>query len=419
MVTKYRIVSTIATTAVCIVAAWLIAGLFTVTTEAAVVGNAVQAAPTTRLVEANIVHIGAFRVPSVTANGTNYAYGGEALAFNPVSGNSIFLSGHVHQQKVAELSIPNPLGTGGIGTLPIAKFVQPFTEITGGKMQIGGGNTRQHLGGLLVDKANKRLIWDCYIYYDAAVSQTTSHGYCSLDFSNLNAQGQFKLGTIAPGALAGGMCDVPASWETQLGFPAMTGQCGITIVGRTSSGPAFVGFNPKDLGVKVPAPIQAFAHYPYNTPLASPQTQNALWNRAARPGGAAFPEANGKAAALYFGTRGTGPYWYGDATTIKNGITYVDKFDPSKGEHSPPYVPTIWFYDPADFMLVKAGTKKAYELRPYLVTAIPGLYSVGGWHSGVGGVGYDEVNHRIYVAQWGADAPAGDRRPVIHVYEVK
>ena len=60
-----------------------------------------------RLSFEDLVYQGAFRVPE-ESNGESFSYGGQTLAYNPVS-NTLFV-GSLHD-KVAEVSIPSPVKT--------------------------------------------------------------------------------------------------------------------------------------------------------------------------------------------------------------------------------------------------------------------------------------------------------------------
>jgi hypothetical protein len=362
----------------------------------------------TRLQLNDLQYVGAFRVPHRPPEGekwrSDFSYGGTGLAYNPRN-HSLFLVGHPHQQLVAEVAIPVPVKSEAIGELPTGKMLQPFADVREGTK---GGN---RVGGLLVD--GERLLWTSYVFYDADGSANTSHGISSLDLAHPSARGTYTLKGIRAGVVAGYMCHVPLDWRKQFGVPVLTGQAGIPIVARTSSGPAAIGFDPDKLGKK-PAPQITFLYYPLDHPLGPMTKKNELWNLAYTMGGMAFVSRGGKAAVMFFGRRGLGEWWYGEGTT-KDGKKDLEV--PSKGPHAPPYQAAVWFYDPNDLLAVKKGRKKSWLIKPYLVAPLPNVYQSS---APLGGCAYDPQAGRLYVSETFADRPNQyDFLPVIHVYEIR
>src|SRR5437867_1986550 len=78
-------------------------------------------------------YVGAFRVPAGNFGGSSFAYGGTAMAYNPVR-NSLFMVGHDWQQFVAEVSIPTPVNSSSVDNLPTATVIQPFADATEGRL---------------------------------------------------------------------------------------------------------------------------------------------------------------------------------------------------------------------------------------------------------------------------------------------
>ena len=68
----------------------------------------------TLLGKANLIYLGAFKVPSQLEGGTSwttnaFGYGGQLIAFNPAGDGgkgSLFLGGNLQGQTVAEINIP-------------------------------------------------------------------------------------------------------------------------------------------------------------------------------------------------------------------------------------------------------------------------------------------------------------------------
>src|SRR5439155_23653540 len=109
------------------------------------------------------------------------------------------------------------------------------------------GSSTGKVGGLMV--VNGQLVGTSYIFYDANASATLSHfKLSSLDLAGAQVSGLFQVGTQPAGAIAGYMAAVPPEWQAALGGPYLSGQGGIPIVSRTSSGPAAFGFDPQQFG---------------------------------------------------------------------------------------------------------------------------------------------------------------------------
>jgi hypothetical protein len=368
----------------------------------------------TRLRIDDLQYLGAFRVPFRPPEGqkwrSEFSYGGTALAYNPNS-NSLFLVGHDHHQLVAEISIPDPVKSDTVAGLPTAKMLQPFVDVTGGLKK------DNKIGGLLVD--GDRLLWTSYVFYDAAGQAKTSHGVSTLDLLNPNARGMYTLKGVPAGAVAGYMSHVPKEWRKKLGVRVLTGLTGIPIVGRSSGGPAAVGFDPDKLVKKKPTPTITFLYYPVNDqeqhPLARLDRTSKLWNLASTLPGMVFVCRGGKSAVIFFGRRGLGTYWYGEG--VQGGNTDTDPYNRDKGPHAPPYEASAWFYDPSDLLAVKSGRRKPWQVKPYLVVKVPDLFKSD---SALGGSAYDPQSGRLYISEMRADKPEEYYYlPVIQVYKIR
>ena len=132
--------------------------------------------PAERLSFDDLTYAGAFRVPD-PSNGESFSYGGQTLAYNPVS-DTLFLGSL--GGMVAELSIPSPVRTTVREDLPVASFVQPLRDPTDGHLR-DIAEQGVILSGLLVH--DRRLSGTGLIYYDAANHQRLSHFNRSLDLT--------------------------------------------------------------------------------------------------------------------------------------------------------------------------------------------------------------------------------------------
>src|SRR6266851_5108752 len=141
----------------------------------------VSSAPLTAplLQSSNLTYLGAFRLPVIPyggARGATYGfdYAGAGFAFNPAN-NSLFISNHTYEKKIAEISIPT-LST-DLGRLQAGSFLQDPSDITEGNIAnvlAGGAPTRSpNLGGLMVYK--NKLIGTAYENYEANGSARLTH----------------------------------------------------------------------------------------------------------------------------------------------------------------------------------------------------------------------------------------------------
>jgi hypothetical protein len=396
-----------------------------VTATSAPVSVTVNSVPTTPppasggLVQSsNLVYQGAFRVPAITVAGNPYAefdYGGTAPAFNPAH-NSLFLVSHVYTQMTAELGIPSSLGTGPVSSLPQATALHTFVDALAGKLHsvAPDPNTTVYIGGQYV-YAPGQMVVSAYTYY--AGSPTASHFSRSTDLNSAAAAGPFNISAgIGPWAVSfvsGYMGGIPAAWQAALGGPALTGDCCLGVVSRTSYGPAAFAFDPANL---TPTAAQPLVYYdgggdPTHATLGNwvnSGPANPLYNSSSVVTGVVFPE--GSSSVLFFGTQGLGPACYGIG-----GVDCVDPEGSAKGVHGYPYVYYVWAYDAHDLAAVHAGTKQPWEVKPYAVWSLNLPYAPNGQGHHMGGAAYDPATGRIFISQQFAD---GDL-PVIHVFKVQ
>jgi hypothetical protein len=386
---------------------------------------AVRIAPVTdptnlrRLELADLVYEGAFRLPP-TDEGDSFSFGGRPLAYNPEH-NSLFVG--THSKKIAEVSIPQPAQGPGIASLPFARYLQPFSDPTEGRItEVADDGTA--LGGLLVHAG--QLFGSGYIHYDANNTQTVSHFVRPLDLSQRVASKLVRVWQNGKsGFVAGYMASVPPEWQSRLGGPAVTGQCCLSIVMRTSHGPAAFAFDPADVEGGKTAAAHPLLYYPHDHPtLGKWEATNPTYGATTQVGGVAL--INGTRTALFVGRNGLGEFCYGGGTSDESlkGKRGADGetqcFDPSssdKGQHAYPYRYQFWAYDLGELAEVRAGKRDPWEVKPYAVWPFELPFPEPGVR--VGGVAYDASRQRLFVAQLQADRDGYAHRPLIHVFRVQ
>ncbi len=367
------------------------------------------------LTQEGLIYLGGFRVPADPMNGVDFSYGGTPIAFHPAT-NSLFVG--AGDEKVAELSLPEPINRSDVNALPAATYLQrTFVDPTEGRLQeVSTSNVVIY--GLLV--YGNRLYGSAAIYYDANNVQRVSHFSRSLQLTERSFSGWSRVWDAGrSGFVSGMMALVPPEWQARLGGPAITGQCCISIITRTSFGPAAFAFDPAKVGQPVVS-ATPLLYYPSDHPTLGEWTaSNSTYGSTTRVAGVAI--IAGTRTALFIGSNGLGPYCYGDGTADKaaadasRGHLCYDPTNPHKGPHGYPYRYQVWAYDLNDFAAVKAGKKKPWEVRPYDVWEL--TFPTPAWSFSLGGVAYDAQHQMLYVSQRVADGFYA-RRPVIHAFKL-
>jgi hypothetical protein len=372
-----------------------------------------------RLAVSNITYTGGFRLPA-TAQGDDFSYGGSHMAYNPAR-NSLFVNSVRH--KVAEVTIPAAVNTTDIDRMSFASYLQPFSDPSEGRLHEMGDGTI--LAGLLVH--GNRLYATGSIYYDGDNEQVVSHFSRSTNLSEPSMRGMSQVWETGRAGYVGGyMASVPAQWHALLGGPAITGQCCIPVVRRTSYGPAAFGFDPAGIGPNTALPATPLLYYTDDHATLGPWLgSNEVYGASALMGGMAV--IAGTRTALFVGRIGLGEYCYGKGVTdpAQHGLVGVDGpqcYDPgatTKGQHGWPYRYQIWAYDLADFAAVKAGAKQPWDVVPYAIWPLE--LPTPEVTVQIGGVAYDAQRQLLYISQMYADVDGRDGRdlrPIIHTLKI-
>ncbi|MEO8256963.1 MAG: hypothetical protein ABI868_06410 [Acidobacteriota bacterium] len=341
-------------------------------------------------------YLGKFSLPA------GFAYSGRGLAFNAAR-NSLFTSGFTRSPLTAEVSIPAIGGT--------ASVLQQLTDPTEGRAgQVNPGDPNDKVtGGYLV--SGDRLLVSVYAYYDGAGAASLSHFVRPLSLSTRGqVDGPIRVGPLGAGFYAGYMADIPAEWRAALGGPALTGQAEISIISRTSYGPAAFAFDPENLNAAGAVPLvyydsahQNLGTYDHADSGVRTTNQSPYYGIADEISGVVFPR--GTSSVLFFG-RHSATTCYGE------GAPCGDPTDSSKGTHGYPYQPVMLVYDANDLAAVKAGTIRPWDVTPVTKWVMPFTDPTGAYH--ISGAAYDPAGGRIYVGQYFTNGAA----PVVHVFAV-
>jgi hypothetical protein len=359
----------------------------------------------------NLVYQGSFRAPdrsavSIAASGNGFDYGGVAPAFNPAN-NSLFLLSHEHDQQTAEIGIP-ALGTGPSSNLPMASVLQPFADALEGHLwDVAAGEADQntHIGGQLV--YGGQLYLNTYVYYGSSGERASYRR--SLSLTTPSVVGGMAIGPLHSDFYNGYMGLVPPEWQSALGGPVLVGNCCLSIIGRTSLGPALSAVDLSALTTGSTTPAAPLVYYPSDHPTlgawgAAGASQ--YFNGTTQIKGVVFPA--GTSSVLFFGRQGLGVYCYGEA------VVCGDPEDGSKGDHAYPYVYYVWAYDAHDLAAVHAGQKQPWDVRPYAVWSL--TLPTASWAHELGGAAYDPATGRLFISQLYGDQSV---YPVIHVFTIQ
>ncbi|HUU33408.1 MAG TPA: fibronectin type III domain-containing protein, partial [Vicinamibacterales bacterium] len=331
-------------------------------------------------------------------------WGGAAMGMGP-DGQSLYFGCHDWGNRIARVTIAAIGGTG--------KIAEPCAPVANLPAINPGDPNSKKLGGSLW--WNGRLSVSAYSYYDGNGTANASH---FLGTNVANQAGPYRVGPLNPGLVGGYMGVIPQEWRGLLGGPALTGQCCIAVIARSSFGPSASVFNPDDLGTVNPVPSTMLVGYPEAHQTFGPwNVPNPYFTGVTKIGGLAFP--SGTRTLLFIGRHGS-TFCYGTGTTNQaldgtpdgQGNKYCyDPTDQSKGSHGYPYRHQIWAYDATDLLAVKQGTKQPWDVRPYAVWTLPEMNNTG--MSTMRAATYDPATRRLYALE-----DRGDAQPLVHVYEI-
>ena len=387
-----------------------------------------------RLAFSDLHYLGAFRLPA-RATQPGLEFGGRSLGFNPGTGGtgSLFVGCFPPLSLIAEVTIPEPVVSQNLADLQTAAFLQPCSDPQAGAAnRIEDANGVRN-GGILVYQG--KLIVSEYVTYDATTSQKAAFFVKpNTDLGAANATGAFPIMAPNIGFLDGWIGAVPPAWQALLGGPVASGNCCMSIITRTSYGPAAFAWDPAKLvSLSVPAPSTALLYYdkdhttlgPWDGSKGSIDNISIFWNNAGYGyrGGGVIPDVG--RSILFFGTQGTGKWCYGCGSpqtppqcTAGCDQCCYEKVNPGdKGMHAYPYQHQILAYDLEDMAAVAAGTKAPYAVLPYGVWPLThGIVGVDGMSNlNSGGATYDPRMHRIYYTTPDTDQAL----PLVQVWEVR
>ena len=434
---------------------------------------------TNRLQPADFTYLGAFRLPNGGARPKTFAYGGNAVTFNPAGDKSgpkdgfpgsLFITGHDRLPygelpdvgKIEEVNIPIPVISKRPSQLKRASFLQNFTNVLGGRFT----NMEEipHVGMQYLDTAATgpkiHFGWGQHLESDP---QVPTYVWFSPTLNTPNVKGTWFVGKQLYYGLNDYLFEIPKSWADKNvnGRYLATGR--VRDGGWAGMGPVIYAYRPWTDENGTPAKsgthLTESVLLRYQDSTESDEIANCMkgyqhpdeWE-----GGEWLTTRTGKSAVLFAGTKSTGSkYWYGyyHATDPKIPCVEVEMIgqftlcrlangqpcpeedlhgcvnqNQFRGWWSTRFDGQFILYDPADLAKVAAKKLAPWKPQPYATIDIDEHLLLNPSHveeemigrgvqrkHRIGGTAYDRKNDLLYVLEWYADGI----KPVIHVWKVR
>ncbi|MBP7677962.1 MAG: hypothetical protein KBB14_16765 [Thermoanaerobaculia bacterium] len=436
-------------------------------------------APSGRIAPADLSYLGAFRLPAGGERPFTFEYGGNAMTFrpggDPAGGadgfpGSLFVSGHDRMpygelpdgSRVAEVAIPAPVVSRDPEALPVARLLQPLTDVTGSLF--AGIDEIPRLGMQYLDRPETgpriHLAWGEHLPLPPF---RPTHAWFEPDLSAPRTRGAWFLEGLSPWEGNGYMLEIPDAWASAHAGGRVLGTGRYRDGGMAGMGPALFAYRPwLDSAGTPPAPgatLPATRLLRYASTLETEKVERGLvgtqhcdtWERAAW-----LTTASGKSAVLFAGTKGVGArFWYGflnpagpdlpcvagdfvnEYTTCRladgtpcaaSEMVECAGHTSSRGWWSSRFAGWLLLYDPDDLARVASGESEPWEPQPYAHLDVdpflflnPSGVDLADVGPGVqqrfrlGDVTFDRASGLLYLLELFADGA----RPVVHVFRVR
>jgi len=281
----------------------------------------------------DLQYLGAFRLPGGDDRPQTFAYGGNAMTFNPdgdATGpadgypGALFVMGHDRiaygevpdGNQVAEINIPVPVISRSISDLNTAEFIQGFTDVTRGYFTDLEEIPKVGMQYLNHAETGPRIhiAWGQHLQ----PQDVPSHGWFSPTLSAPDFQGTWFIGNQNLYSVNGYMFEIPQEWADAYtgGRPLATGR--MRDGGQGGMGPTIFAYRPwLEDGTPPPAGtrLEEVTLLLYENADSTEEIIRSL-NGYQHPdewgGGAWLSTSSGKQAVLFAGTKSNGTkYWYG------------------------------------------------------------------------------------------------------------
>jgi hypothetical protein len=376
----------------------------------------------------DLVYLGAFRLPGGDTPPQTFAYGANAMTFNPDGHptntdpypGSLFVMGHDRMawgglpdgSQVAEISIPAPAIAANPADLPQARFIQGFHDVTAGfftQLEEIPKTGMQYLNH--ADTGPKiHLCWGQHLQ----PQDVPSHAWFNPTLATPNLRGVWFIGYQNLYSTNGYMFDIPTSWADAHAESRYLATGRMRDGGQGGMGPTLFAYRPWPLvlwpkdkglpdgsappsGTRLGETTLLLYENAYNT-SDFVRCMNGYQHADEWEGGAWITTPSGKSAVLFAGTKSTGTkHWYGFINPLGPEYPCVDEesvpyfltcrmadgsscpaedFAPCcdeeqgtcvtyRGWWSSRWDAQLILYDPADLAQVAAGEIESWEPQPY------------------------------------------------------
>ncbi|HRX70883.1 MAG: DUF4214 domain-containing protein [Candidatus Competibacteraceae bacterium] len=377
----------------------------------------IPANATNRLTTNDFTYLGAFRLPGDETPPQTFAYGGNAMTFNPDGDpentdaypGSLFVMGHdriaygalPNGNQVAEISIPEPVISRNLTDLPYASFIQNFHEVVANYFHDMEEIPKVGLAYLNHPTTGPKihLTWGQHLQPE----NTPSQGWFNPTLTNPDFQGVWFIGNQNLYSVNAYLFEIPATWADAYAHGRYLGTGRMRDGGQGGMGPTLFAYRPwRDDGTAPPSgtvltetPLLLYENA-YNTDQIV-RAMNGYQHPDEWEGGAWITTTSGQSAVLFAGAKSTGAkYWYGyinargseypcvdhhvtdfvtcrlangDACPAEDFAGCCDEAEGNcasyRGWWSTRFDAQFILFDPADLARVVSGELESWQPQPY------------------------------------------------------
>ena len=277
---------------------------------------------------ADLVYLGAFRLPGDETPPLTFTYGGSALTFNSdgnpkASGDSLpgslFISGidrfpygeMPNGSQIAEINIPKPVKGHDVNALPQAVFLQNFQDVAKGFFNGLDELPRMGMQYLNIPETGAKIhiAWGQHFQEEPK----PSHAWFSPNLAQPDMQGTWYIGSQSLYSVNGYMLEIPKEWADQYTQGRILGTGRFRDGGWSGMGPALFAYKPWLDSPGKPAPdgthLEETVLLRYESSQNTTQIERCLKNYQHPDeweGSAWLTTSSGKSAVLFAGTKGIG-----------------------------------------------------------------------------------------------------------------
>jgi hypothetical protein len=444
-------------------------------------GSGPAAASVSKLLQpADFTYLGAFRLPGTDERPKTFAYGGNAMTFNPDGDptgaadgfpGSLFVMGHDRipygdlpdGNQVAEVSIPAPFTGKNLEGLNSAEFLQNFQNIAANAFteldeipKVGMAYLNRKETGPLI-----HLTWGEHLQ----PQDQASHAWFSPDLSHPYVQGYWFIGQQDLYSVNGYLFEIPENWANTHteGRVLATGR--MRDGGQGGMGPVILAYRPW-LEDGSPAPngthleeVPLLLYEKSSNTEEFTRCMTGYQHADEWEGGAWLTTSSDKSAVLFAGTKATGAKtWYGyvnpagpDQVCVDAGVTDSPTCRLADGSLCPQtdmqgccgeggeecismrgwwsnrFDAQMILYNPDDLAKVAAGEMETWEPQPYAAIDIDEnlFLSPPEWEIQMVGSG-DQRRYRIGDVAFDRasgllyvlEQYADGAKPIVHVWQI-